>query len=167
MVSQPSPLVLPFTTLGEQHRALAGSKALTLAQLQRAGLPVPPGFCVLAAVHRRYLELENRLDLAREALEAPSRRDRQRALARLREALQHGVPPQGLEAALREGLATLGPGPWAVRSSATAEDLPEHSFAGQHESYLDVEDLPGCLAAVQRCWASLWSERAVPERELE
>jgi phosphohistidine swiveling domain-containing protein len=74
------------------------------------------------------------------------------------------VPPDVAEA-IRSAYADLGRGPVAVRSSATAEDLPGAAFAGQQDTYLDIEGEADLLDAVRRCWASLWSERAVAYRE--
>ena len=66
---------------------------------------------------------------------------------------------------IRAAYADLGGGPVAVRSSATAEDLPGAAFAGQQDTFLDVEGEDALIDAVRRCWASLWSERAVAYRE--
>ena len=76
-----------------------------------------------------------------------------------------GSVPSDLEQAIRAAYADLGGGPVAVRSSATAEDLPGAAFAGQQDTFLDVVGEPALLDAVCRCWASLWSERAVAYRE--
>ena len=76
-----------------------------------------------------------------------------------------GPIPIDIQRAIATGYADLGGGPVAVRSSATAEDLPGAAFAGQQDTFLDVEGEPALLNAVQKCWASLWSERAVAYRE--
>ena len=76
-----------------------------------------------------------------------------------------GPIPADIEQAVLTAYADLGAGPVAVRSSATAEDLPGAAFAGQQDTFLDVEGEPALLDAVQRCWASLWSERATAYRQ--
>ena len=76
-----------------------------------------------------------------------------------------GPIPADIEQAVLTAYADLGGGPVAVRSSATAEDLPGAAFAGQQDTFLDVEGEPALLDAVRRCWASLWSERATAYRQ--
>ena len=76
-----------------------------------------------------------------------------------------GPIPADIERAITTAYAELGRGPVAVRSSATAEDLPGAAFAGQQDTFLDVEGEPALLDAVRKCWASLWSERAVAYRQ--
>ena len=81
------------------------------------------------------------------------------------EAGRDGPIPADIEQAILTAYADLGGGPVAVRSSATAEDLPGAAFAGQQDTFLDVEGEPALLDAVQKCWASLWSERATAYRQ--
>ena len=137
-------LVLPLDAPGATDLAEAGGKGSSLARAVRAGLPVPPGFVVTTAAYRRY---------AAGLPERPHPEDFTAAL------------PDDLAAAVRAGYAALGGPPVAVRSSATAEDLPGLSFAGQQETVLDVRDADGVLDAVRRCWASLWAGRAVAYRD--
>jgi pyruvate,water dikinase len=138
-----------------------GGKAANLGRMLEAGLPVPGGFCVSTAGFRLWIEtnsdaapLLDRLDhLAPEA--AAEIRE---TAAALRRSLAASPVPEPVEGAIR---AIAAPGPWAVRSSATAEDLPEASFAGQHDSVLNVRGPEPLLDAVRGCWASLFSDRAV------
>src|SRR5438874_1644340 len=111
-----------------------GGKALSLGLLASAGLPVPPGFCLTTAAHRR---LRGR-------------------------SIEHDP---ALSAALGDAYRQLGAGAVAVRSSATAEDGAEASFAGQQETILGVEGEPSLRRAIEQCWASLDSERAVAYRQ--
>ena len=83
---------------------------------------------------------------------------------RLRTRINEGAIPDGITAAIRASYAALGRPPVAVRSSATAEDLPEMSFAGQHDTFLNVQGDNGLLAAVAGCWSSLWTARAIAYR---
>src|SRR4051794_21723635 len=106
-----------------------GGKGLSLGLLAQAGLPVPPGFCVTSAVHRRL---------------------RGQGLA----------TDPGLIAQIQSAYRRLGEGPVAVRSSATAEDTAQTSFAGQQETILGVQGLEAICSAIVRCWASLDNDRA-------
>ncbi|SDH01718.1 PEP/pyruvate-binding domain-containing protein [Nonomuraea jiangxiensis] len=136
--------------------ATAGGKGASLARLARAGLPVPGGFHITTGAYRAFVS-----GFREEILRAAAEGDPDR-IAALFEA--HDMPGD-LAEEIRRAYAALGPGvPVAVRSSATAEDLPDLSFAGQQDTYLNVrgEDLP---AAVKRCWASLWNPRAVAYRD--
>ena len=133
-----------------------------------AGFPVPLGFVVLTAAYRRFV-LDNAVgtviaeqwqlcDLQRpDTFEAASQS--------IRQAFAAGKLASDLADTIRLQYETLGANtPVAVRSSATAEDLPEASFAGQQDTYLNVRGDAAVLEAVQRCWASLWTARAMAYR---
>jgi rifampicin phosphotransferase len=165
--SKEADLILRFGDLDRGALPMAGGKAANLGELTRAGLPVPPGFCVTTAAYeavaggddlRRILE-----DLAETRPEDTERLAELAADAR--EALLAApVPPNVIEA-IGEAYRALGDSaPVAVRSSATAEDLPSASFAGQQDTYLNVVGEEPLLDAVRRCWASLWTDRAVSYR---
>jgi pyruvate,water dikinase len=151
-------LVLPFAEAECLDVARAGGKGSSLARMASLGLPVPPGFVIPA-------------NALADAL--PDGGAELRALAEQQdaEAAQALIRTVDLDPALRDAVlsayADLGPGdvPVAVRSSATAEDLPEAAFAGQQETFLGVSGERALLDAVRRCWASLWSDRAVSYRE--
>jgi pyruvate,water dikinase len=144
-----------------------GGKGANLGKLIRAGLPVPPGFCVTTDA---YVQVAGRAELrpllAELATEAGQARSAEIAAAIRARLLQ--VPfPEELADAVRAAYAALEQGPAipvAVRSSATAEDLPFASFAGQQDTYLNIVGEDAVLDAVHRCWASLWTERAVSYR---
>ena len=148
---------------------LVGGKGVSLVRLSVAGLPVPPGFYITTNAYRRFID-ENRLtdvilSAAKQALaEDPSTFDY--ASAKIQSLIQQGLIPNDIAAAIRRGYSELGldDPPVAVRSSATAEDLPEMSFAGQQETYLNVKGAVQVLEAVKRCWASLWTARAMGYR---
>jgi pyruvate,water dikinase len=139
--------------------ALVGGKGASLARLARAGLPVPPGFHVTTHAYRAFVECSGLqpaiLDAARGEPDHASR-----TIAGLFAA--HEMPDE-VAAAVRAAYGRLG-GVVAVRSSATAEDLPEASFAGQQDTYLDVRGEAEVLDAVRRCWSSLWTGRAIAYR---
>jgi pyruvate,water dikinase len=144
-----------------------GGKAANLGELLRAGLPVPPGFVVTTDAYARFVaahglqaEIE-RLAHAADPEDVASLDAASRAIGELFAARPI---PEDIEAAVRAAYQKLGQPPVAVRSSATAEDLAEASFAGQMESYLNVRGEEDLLAAVRRCWASLWTARAIAYR---
>ncbi|MFI6737498.1 PEP/pyruvate-binding domain-containing protein [Nonomuraea sp. NPDC050451] len=147
----------------------AGGKGASLARLAAAGLPVPPGFHVTTAAYRRFVAehgLQERIvELA--AAASPDRPETCDAAAEKISALFTEQPmPAEVAEAVAAAYGALGEdGPAvAVRSSATAEDLPEMSFAGQQETYLNIRGTPEVLDAVKRCWASLWTARAIGYR---
>ena len=162
-------LVLSFGDVDRAALPIVGGKAANLGELTRAGLPVPAGFCVTTAAYElaaEGAELRQILnDLAGTPPEDTARLVELAAAAR--DALLAAPVPQDLIEAIAEAYRELGDGePVAVRSSATAEDLPTASFAGQHDTYLNVVGTESLVDAVCRCWASLWTDRAVSYRAL-
>ena len=149
--------------------AAVGGKAAHLGELSRIeGIRVPPGFCVTTHAFQRILaaapSLGDQLDQLSRL--GPDDRDAIRALgAQIRRTVEAAAIPEDLAAAITGALAELGEhAACAVRSSATAEDLPTASFAGQHDTYLNVVGPAAILQHVSRCWASLFTERAVVYR---
>ena len=146
-----------------------GGKGSSLARLAIAGLPVPPGFHITTAAYRHFVVSYGLQEpiLAAVALASPDRPETLEVAAQTIAALfaQHPVPDE-LAEAIRQAYAELGAGdlPVAVRSSATAEDLPDLSFAGQQDTYLNMRGEAMVLDAVKRCWASLWTARAIGYR---
>lgn len=129
-----------------------GGKGANLGRLLRLGLPVPPGFVVTTNAYRAVLAAP---DLAQTT---PDQR---------RARLPTTPLPDDVSAAIRDAYQRLAAPAVAVRSSGTAEDLAAASFAGQHDTFLNVVGLEALLAAVRGCWASLWSERAVAYRRAQ
>ncbi len=148
---------------------LAGGKGANLGALIQAGLPVPPGFCVTTPAYRTFVEV-NRLETEIRQILAATRMDDPASLEAasdsIRACFQHREMPPALAAEICQAYANLHnpPGPVAVRSSATAEDLPDLSFAGQQDTYLNILGEAALLDAVVRCWASLWTARAIGYR---
>ncbi|NKX56716.1 PEP/pyruvate-binding domain-containing protein [Arthrobacter mobilis] len=143
---------------GAADLPLAGGKGANLGELVRAGFPVPDGFIITTAAYRALLAatpLGLRLE---QALAAGADGTRIRAL------FSEAAMPEDIRARIAAAYARLGGGPVAVRSSATAEDLPGAAFAGQQDTYLDVAGEDAVLDAVARCWASLWTDRAIAYR---
>lgn len=156
-----------------------GGKAANLGELIWAGLPVPPGFCLTTEAYRRALQQDAGPEFPGDT-QRPGLAEIVRSLgavdpgdleglaslaARARDAVLDAGIPADVQDAVRLAYAALGPeSAVAVRSSATAEDLPFASFAGQQETYLNVVGADAVLQAVLKCWASLWTDRAVSYR---
>jgi pyruvate,water dikinase len=152
-----------------EHVAFVGGKGAHLGELSRVeGIRVPGGFCVTTAAHRRTLEGVPSLVEGIERLSRLGPQDREplRAVcAEIRRTIEDTPLPEEVAEAITGALAGAGEGAaYAVRSSATAEDLPTASFAGQQDTYLNVLGAEEVLRHVRRCWASLFTERAVVYR---
>src|SRR6266852_1101357 len=173
--AQPSSrdFVLPFSALHRDMLALVGGKAANLGELTNAKLPVPPGFCVTTTAYALVAAdagLQSVLD-THATSQAGEGGDAQRltdmAQAARNRILAATIPTE-IADAITGAYGFFGSGeslPVAVRSSATAEDLPFASFAGQQDTYLNIVGVEAVLDAVRRCWASLWTDRAVSYRE--
>lgn len=155
--------------IDETQAAVVGGKGAHLGELSRIdGVDVPPGFCVTTDAFRRILADAPSIDDRLERLSRLDPEDREaiRTLsAEVRRTIEGIAVPGDVTAAITVALARLGEqAAYAVRSSATAEDLPTASFAGQHDTYLNVVGTAAILEHVSRCWASLFTERAVTYR---
>lgn len=160
-------LVLALELAGTELLPDVGGKAANLGELRRAGLPVPPGFCLTTQAYRRATTPAG-LEVIHAGLAETAPEDLP-GLARLAAAARALVLaadiPADVADAVRTAYTALGlDAPVAVRSSATAEDLPFASFAGQQDTFLNVVGADAVLAAVRQCWASLWTDRAVSYR---
>jgi rifampicin phosphotransferase len=161
--------VLGLEEIGKTQVALAGGKGANLGELSRIeGIRVPAGFCVTTDAFRRIMTTAPGMDDQLDRLSRLDPEDRQaiRTLsAEIRRTLEGIAIPDDLAAAITRSVTRLGAqAACAVRSSATAEDLPTASFAGQQDTYLNVVGLAAILQHVSRCWASLFTERAVTYR---
>ena len=158
-----------FDEVRKEDIARAGGKGANLGELSRAGLPVPPGFVVITGAYDAFVEAgglrEEIIGLASRA-EDPAAFEA--AAEKIRALFARTGIPDDVASGIQTAYATLGGDddtPVAVRSSATAEDLPGASFAGQQETYLNVRGAAALLEAVKDCWASLWTARAMSYRE--
>jgi rifampicin phosphotransferase len=157
-------LIVDFSDIDSTMMDAVGGKALNLGIMSSAGLPVPGGFCVTtdgyrSVVQGRLDDLMDKLAGATDpgAVAAAAEEARRRVLAL--------ESPAELRTVITDHYNALGDDePVAVRSSATAEDLAHASFAGQQDTYLNVVGAVGLLDGVRRCWASLWTDRAVSYR---
>jgi len=161
--------VLDFQEIDQTQVAVVGGKGAHLGELSRIeGIRVPAGFCVTTDAFRRILAEVPSIDdrIARLSRLNPDDRGAIRSLsAEIRRTLEAISIPDELAAAITIALARHGEqAAYAVRSSATAEDLPTASFAGQLDTYLNIVGRAAILQHVSRCWASLFTERAVTYR---
>jgi phosphohistidine swiveling domain-containing protein len=152
------PLVLPIAALSREDLALAGGKGANLGELVRGGFPVPDAVVISTAAYNRVVESAGLAATIHAGLRSGD-------AAGIRNAFEAATVPDRLRAEILEAYARLGGGPVAVRSSATAEDLPGAAFAGQQDTYLNVVGEAALLEAVRRCWGSLWTERAIAYRD--
>jgi pyruvate,water dikinase len=153
----------------EATLARVGGKGASLAYMAADGLPVPPGFHISTDAYNRYVD-ENHLGDGILSAVAHAQADAPATLERASEQIQaliaQGTIPGDIAETIRHWYDELGKDvPVAVRSSATAEDLPGMSFAGQLETYLNVRGGDEVIEAVKRCWASLWTGRAIGYRQ--
>ncbi|CAM3184244.1 PEP/pyruvate-binding domain-containing protein [Stackebrandtia soli] len=163
--SEHEPLLLPLDSPAELSSV--GGKAKSLGTLIRAGLPTPGGFVLTTAAYRRFVEetgIAERVAAILSDMDAADATDAARASARIRPLFDEATLPADIEAAIRRAVDDLGDIAVAVRSSATAEDLDEASFAGQMDSVLDVRGTAAVTKAVRTCWSSLWTDRAIAYR---
>ncbi len=153
-----APLTVGLDEVGSRDLAVVGGKAANLGELRRGGFAVPDGFCVSAPAYAAAADAAGLLGLLAAG-------DTDRLGERARSVLLGAPVPDEIVAAVTGAYAALGADvPVAVRSSATAEDLPTASFAGQQDTFLNVVGTDAVVDAVRRCWASLWTDRAVEYR---
>jgi phosphoenolpyruvate synthase/pyruvate phosphate dikinase len=161
--------VVDLEAVDSTQVALVGGKGAHLGELLRIeGVRVPAGFCVTTDAFRRIMaeapSIADRLDVL-SRLNPDDRKVIRTLSAEVRRTVEEIAVPDDLAAAISVALARLGEhGAYAVRSSATAEDLPSASFAGQQDTYLNVVGTAAIVRHVSRCWASLFTERAVTYR---
>lgn len=163
-------LVAPLTELSAKDLPLAGGKGANLGELIRAGFPVPEGFVVTTAAYAAVLAGSS-LGTKRDAFLADGLEGggagAADAAAHLRDAFAAAEIPAAVRYEIAAHYRSYRDAPVAVRSSATAEDLPGAAFAGQQDTYLNVIGEDAVLEAVRKCWASLWTDRAIAYRRRE
>ena len=152
-----------FAEVGKDDAATAGGKGASLGEMTQAGIPVPPGFVVLASASEQFLEEANLAQELHSILDRVNRDD-MRSVEHASESIQSlilgAAMPEDIAGEITEGFEKLGAQYVAVRSSATAEDSSSAAWAGQLDTFLNTTraDL---LKNVQRCWASLFTPRAI------
>jgi pyruvate,water dikinase len=165
--NQASVFTMPLGAVRLKDLPRVGGKAAQLGELMVAGLPVPSGFVVTTDACQRFMQSNPGIGDWLKSLERCDVRDPaalRAAAEEVREKLGALPIPGDVVDAIAAALVPEPGSTWAVRSSATVEDLPEASFAGQHDSFLNVRGGDAVVTAVKRCWLSLFSERAISYR---
>ena len=167
--------VLWFEEIDKNDLALVGGKSANLGELIKAGIPVPPGFAVTSYAYREFIERTGLKKKISEALKEVAKSKDPKAFeevsARIRKVIEEEDIPDDIAKAIVENYRKLcekvgkANVPVAVRSSATAEDLPGASFAGQQDTFLNVEGEDEVLLKVKKCWSSLFTPRAIFYRQ--
>lgn len=158
---------ISFTQLNKINIPSAGGKGANLGELIMAGFPVPAGFVLTTTAYDAFVQAHGLQQKNVELANAVSINDphsSQAASEKIQQLFTDAAIPNEIEAALVAMWQDLGVGPVAVRSSATAEDLPDASFAGQQDTFLNIQGKAALLDAVKKCWASLWTARAIAYR---
>src|SRR3989304_592893 len=153
-----------FAEVGKEDIGLAGGKGGNLGEMTRARIPVPPGFIVTADAYRRFLEasgLRPTIEKLVSPLDYNDSAQLQRVSRQIKDRIVTVPVPAEIVRDIKEAYRQLGGGAVAVRSSATAEDLKEASFAGQQATFLNVTGEDAVVEAVRGCWASLFEARAI------
>ena len=165
MATAGPPVTLFFDGIDASDTSIVGGKGANLGALIHAGVQVPPGFCVTTRAYEVFIAQLSDSDARFAELDKLDGTDveaARRAAETMRAALDRLPVPADVADAVKESWRSLGvDDPLAVRSSATAEDLPGASFAGQQDTYLNVRGEAALLDAVRRCWISLFTDRAV------
>jgi pyruvate,water dikinase len=165
-------LILWFEELGKEDIPLVGGKCANLGEMINAGIPVPPGFAVTAYAYKRFIEetgiAQKIYDILDETITDPGNPAQyEEASKKIRRIIESTPIPKDIRDAIVEAYRELSKRVGlkdvyvAVRSSATAEDLPGASFAGQQETYLNVRGEEEVLESVRKCWSSLFTPRAI------
>jgi pyruvate,water dikinase len=164
-----------FEDYRESDKPRVGGKCASLGEMIAAGLPVPPGFAVTTeAFHtlREHSEMRSKVNRALKEINLSDPRGLQRASRYIRMLIESVPIDPIIEADIRHAYRTLCERcdtddiPVAVRSSATAEDLPDASFAGQQDTYLWITGADAVVEHVKRCWSSLFTDRAISYRHV-
>jgi len=156
--------VVWFNEVTKKDIPLVGGKGANLGEMTNAGIPVPPGFIVTSDAYFRFLretKLAHRIRALLGHLDVNNSRQLQQVATRVIKLISNAVMPADIAREIERAYVKMGRGLVAVRSSATAEDLPEASFAGQQRTLLNIEREDEVVVAVQQCWASLFEARAI------
>jgi pyruvate,water dikinase len=163
-----------FNELGKNDVGLVGGKGANLGEVTNAKIPVPPGFCVTAEAYKHFIEttgLSSKIKDMISKADINNLEELMKNTSDVRDMITNTPMTPEIENEIIEAYKELGgkdyPVKVAVRSSATAEDLPDASFAGQQDTYLNVFGEKDVLLHVRRCWASLWTARATAYRQAQ
>ena len=163
-MNRPTKMVAWFEEIGKTDIPVAGGKGANLGEMTKARIPVPPGFIVTADAYYQFLKEAQLADKIRAQLKLLKPKDTkmlQETAFQIMQMISLAPMPPGMAEEIKKAYQKMRQGLVAVRSSATAEDLPEASFAGQQSTFLNVQGPSNVVEAVQKCWASLFEARAI------
>ena len=169
-------LTIPFEDLRKENVSLVGGKNANLGELLNADIPVPPGFAVTAYAYKKFITENSIATRIRKAIsetttDLSNLQQFEKASRDIRELIESTQIPVKIQKAIKKAYVVLSKKTKkerffvAVRSSATAEDLPNASFAGQHESYLNIRGPKELIETTLKCWSSLFTPRAIIYRK--
>src|SRR5699024_10787284 len=157
--------ILFFEEVDRSSLSDVGGKGANLGELSRAGFPVPGGFCVTTSAYQHFLATSPDVDTYLDALNALDPHDLESLRKwgeRIRNHLLHLDIPASLVREIVSAWESVGTqNAYAIRSSATAEDLPTASFAGQQDTFLNIRGRDELLQSIRKCWVSLFTDRAI------
>ncbi len=160
--------VVWFNEVTKQDIPLVGGKGANLGEMTNAGIPVPQGFIVTAAAYFDFIEksgIYNKIKSLLDPVDVHNSKQLQEAAVKVQKVIEDADMPPDTAEEIEQAYIKMGKGLVAVRSSATAEDLPEASFAGQQATFLNIQGEKDVVRAVQDCWASLFGARAIFYRQ--
>ena len=153
-----------FNEVTKKDIPLVGGKGANLGEMTNAHIPVPPGFIVTVNAYYDFLQrskISDKIHNLLKPLDPNDSKQLQQIADQVQQVVLDAPMPPELAKEIEQAYIKMGRGLVAIRSSATAEDLPEASFAGQQSTFLNVQGEKGVVAAVQACWASLFTPRAI------
>ena len=156
--------VVWFNETTKKDIALVGGKGANLGEMANAHIPVPPGFIITANAYYNFIKksgITDKILSLLKPLDYNNTKQLQQIADQIKQVILNATMPPELASEIQQAYRKMGEGLVAVRSSATAEDLPEASFAGQQSTFLNVNGEKEVVAAVQECWASLFEPRAI------
>ena len=161
--------VVWFRDVGKEDVPTVGGKGANLGEMTQAGFPVPPGFIVTVHAYNEFLDrdnIRNKISALLEGLDVNNSDELEKTAKDVQKLIIHSAFPRDIALEIIHSYFTLGAGILkqpvvAVRSSATAEDLPGASFAGQQETFLNVQGEANLIEKIKETWASLFTARAI------
>ncbi|MCK4566078.1 MAG: phosphoenolpyruvate synthase, partial [Candidatus Thorarchaeota archaeon] len=161
-------LIVDLNSIDAATQSMTGGKASNLTTLTEAGFKVPQGFVVTTEAYSKFIVSNQLESLAKEHLANVDLEDAgelSKATEAMRNSIQGSTLPEELIVAVTKAYKQHALGRVAIRSSATAEDLPDASFAGQYDTSLNIEGIENVLEHIKNCFGSMWTTRAVAYRE--
>ena len=168
IMKQGEKAVVWFKEVTKNDIPLVGGKGANLGEMTNAGIPVPPGFIVTATAYFDFIEksgLHDKIKALLDPVDVHNSKQLQSVAAEVQKLVKDAAMPPATAREIEQAYVKMGKGLVAVRSSGTAEDLPEASFAGQQATFLNISGEKDVVEAVHGCWASLFGARAIFYRE--